>query len=320
MRTSIMVEPAGRHPCCLRCPPVAGRRPLSVSLDTNQCFSAQRDSQRPPRRRSLFPSGRRRSRIPSLTGSAPRSLAGPVSGPEDRPRSDRPAIRRTMPEGLTGPPKEDAPIVVQRGSGDITEQFRYQRMSADMVNTRAAKFAGEANDSLTGLVGAERSGDQSRKQSQSHHSFDRSGRSRNPTRGSVGLTRGLLASRDRSTSEFVSRPPNSLARPSCVFLLLSTRRRRSTRRMTAMRDVPLSLRKLVEALAPRTVHPSRGAESPREGRWGSPRLPLRETNSSGRKGFNSDEGRAFLTVFTVPQGRADDAWERQTSVYFRRDG
>jgi hypothetical protein len=49
----------------------------------------------------------------ALTGSAPRILAGSASGPEDRPRSDRPAIRRTMPDGLTGPPKKGVPIVVQ---------------------------------------------------------------------------------------------------------------------------------------------------------------------------------------------------------------
>jgi hypothetical protein len=39
-------------------------------------------------------------------------------------------------------------MVVQCGSGDITEQFRCVRMSADMVNTRAAKFAARANDAL----------------------------------------------------------------------------------------------------------------------------------------------------------------------------
>ena len=35
-------------------------------------------------------------------------LRGALSGPGDRPRSDRPAICRTMPEGLTGPPKKRA--------------------------------------------------------------------------------------------------------------------------------------------------------------------------------------------------------------------
>jgi hypothetical protein len=38
---------------------------VGLLLDSDQCFSAQRESQRPLRRRSLFPSGRRRSRIPS---------------------------------------------------------------------------------------------------------------------------------------------------------------------------------------------------------------------------------------------------------------
>ena len=59
-----------------------------------------------------------------------------------------PAIRRTMPNGLTGPPKKGAPIAVQCGDGDITGQFRGIRTSADMVNARAAKFAARANDAL----------------------------------------------------------------------------------------------------------------------------------------------------------------------------
>ena len=97
----------------------------------------------------MFPSGRRRSRIPSSDRFGPPKPGRPVSGPEDRPRSDRPAIRRTtMPDDLTGPPKKGAPIVVQCGDDDITEQFRCVRTSADMVNTRAAKFAAGANDSL----------------------------------------------------------------------------------------------------------------------------------------------------------------------------
>ena len=61
-----------------------------------------------------------------------------------------------MLDDLTGPRKKDAPIVVQCESGDITEQFRYEHTSADMVNTRAAKFAA-ANGSLAGSVGTERS-------------------------------------------------------------------------------------------------------------------------------------------------------------------
>jgi hypothetical protein len=31
--TVALVEPAGRYPCCLRSPPVAGRRPLGVSRE-----------------------------------------------------------------------------------------------------------------------------------------------------------------------------------------------------------------------------------------------------------------------------------------------
>jgi hypothetical protein len=151
-------------------------------------------------------------------------------------------------------------MVVQCGSADITEQFRCVRMSADMMNTRAAKFAARANDPLSGSVGTEQSGTQTRQQSQSHHSFDISGRSRNPTRGNVGLTRGLLTSTDRSTSEFVSRPPSSLGLPSCIFLLLLMRRGRVTRRGNMGK--PLS--RVREAPAPRTVHPSHSAESPSE--------------------------------------------------------
>src|SRR5262249_52430025 len=60
--------------------------------------------------------------------------AGSVSGPRKIvPGDNRPAIRTTMLDDLTGPPKKDAPIVVQCESGDITEQFRYVHTSADMV-------------------------------------------------------------------------------------------------------------------------------------------------------------------------------------------
>ena len=176
--------------------------------------------------------------------------------------------------------------MVQCESGDITEQFRCVRTSADMVNTRAAKFTSGANDPLAGSVGTKQSGTQTRQQSQSqsHHRFVRSGRSRNPTRGSVGLSRGLLASSDRSTSEFVSRPPSSLGLPSCVFLVLLMRRGRVTRRRN-MGHPYLEQ----QAPAPRTVHPSRSAESPSERAVkGAQGLPLPETNSSGGKGISSD--------------------------------
>ena len=96
------MEPAGRYPCCLHCPPVAERRPLSVRFDADHpraSLSGPRGGDR------LLPSARLRSRIPGLTVSVARSLAGPVSSPEDRPRSNRPAIRRTMPDGRTGRPR-----------------------------------------------------------------------------------------------------------------------------------------------------------------------------------------------------------------------
>jgi hypothetical protein len=57
----------------------------------------------------------------ALAGSAPRILTGSVSGPEVRPRSDRPAIRRTLPDGLTGPPKKGA-------NGGSVRGRRYHRI------------------------------------------------------------------------------------------------------------------------------------------------------------------------------------------------
>jgi hypothetical protein len=110
-------------------------------------LSAQRGSQRPPRRRSFVP-----QRSPALPDPEPNRFGPPkpgqvsVSGPEDSARSDRPAIRRTMPDGLIGPLKKDAPIVVQCGSGDITElsmkhiQICYTSSASDtnMLNRRLA--------------------------------------------------------------------------------------------------------------------------------------------------------------------------------------
>jgi hypothetical protein len=68
-----------------------------------------------------------------------------------------------MLDDLTAPPKKDAPIVVHCDSGDITERFRYVHTSADMVNTRAAKFAAGANGSLAGSVWTEQFGVQTKK-------------------------------------------------------------------------------------------------------------------------------------------------------------
>ena len=108
----------------------------------------------------------------------------------------------------------------------------------------------------------------------SHHRFDRSGRSRNPTRGNVGFTRGLSSAGARSTSEFVSRPPKSSAWPSWIFVGLLMRRGRVTRRgnMGNPSHVEWEARRCglcIRAAAPR---------APRKGRSrGSPRLPLHET-------------------------------------------
>jgi len=137
-----MVEPAGRYTSCLRSPPVVERRPLNVSIDADhpRSLCGLRGGDR------LFPSGRRRSRIPSPDGfGPPESRQVRYQVPRNRPRSDRPAIRRTVPDGLTGPPKKGARIVVRCGDGDITEQFRCIRTFSDMVNTRAAKFAAGVN-------------------------------------------------------------------------------------------------------------------------------------------------------------------------------
>jgi hypothetical protein len=106
------------------------------------------------------------------------------------------------------------------------------------------------------------------------YSFDRSGRSRNPIRGSVGFTRGLSACGVRSTSEFVSRPPNSLARPSCFCLVSSMCRGRVTRRRTM--GTPLSLRIGGHGAADCASEPQR-REPLGKGDPGGPGLPLPET-------------------------------------------
>jgi len=137
----------------LHCPPVVERRPLSVRFDADHpraSLSGPRGGDR------LFPSARLRSRIPSLTVSVARSLAGPVSGSEDRPRSDRPAILRTMPDGLTEPPKKGAPIVVVRGR-------RYHRTIP--LRTRVCRYGKYESSKIRrgskrlsrGSVGTERS-------------------------------------------------------------------------------------------------------------------------------------------------------------------
>jgi len=180
--------------------------------------------------------------------------------------------------------------MVQCGSGDITEQFRCVRTSADMVNTRAAKFTSGANDPLAGSVGTKQSGTQTRQQSQSqsHHRFVRSGRSRNPTRGSVGFTRGLSSAGARSTSEFVSRPPNSLARPSCIFLVLLIRRGRVTRRGNMGK--PLSRAMGGPGAADCASEPQRREPLGKGGPGGHRDCPSTRQNSSGGKGASSDEG------------------------------
>jgi hypothetical protein len=38
--TEALVEPAGRHPCCSRSPPVAGRRPLDTAMTATAKLSA----------------------------------------------------------------------------------------------------------------------------------------------------------------------------------------------------------------------------------------------------------------------------------------
>jgi hypothetical protein len=86
-----------------------------------QCFSAQRESQRPPRRRSFVP--QRSPPLPDpepLTGSAPRSLTGRYQVPGIIPGDDRPAIRRTMLDDLTGPPKKSP-------NGGSVRERRYHR-------------------------------------------------------------------------------------------------------------------------------------------------------------------------------------------------
>jgi hypothetical protein len=109
----------------------------------------------------------------------------------------------------------------------------------------------------------------------SHHRFDRSGRSRNPTRGSVGFTRGLSSTGARSTSEFVSRPPNSPAWPSWIFLVLLMRRGRVTR--CGNMGKPLSRGMGGPGAADCASEPQRREPLGKGPSRGSPRLPLHET-------------------------------------------
>jgi hypothetical protein len=55
-----------------------------------------------------------------LTGSAPRSLSGRYQVPGIIPGDDRPAIRRTMLDDLTGPPKKSS-------NGGSVQERRYHR-------------------------------------------------------------------------------------------------------------------------------------------------------------------------------------------------
>ena len=139
----------------------------------------------------------------------------------------------------------------------------------------SAAFTAGANDPLAGSVGMQQFGAQTRKRSQSHHRFVRSGRSRNPTRGSVGFTRGLSTAGARSTSEFVSRPPNSLARPSCIFLgVVDATRSRDSPWKHGETPLTCNGRPRRRGLCIRAAAP----RAPRKGRSrGSPRLPLHET-------------------------------------------
>jgi hypothetical protein len=122
----------------------------------------------------------------------------------------------------------------------------------------------------------------------SHHRFDRSGRSRNPTRGSVGFTRGLSSGGARSTSEFVARTPNSLARPSCIFLVLLMRRSRVTRRGNM--GNPLSRGMGGPGAADCASEPQRREPLGKGGPGGHRDCPSTRQKSSGGKGASSDEG------------------------------
>jgi hypothetical protein len=139
----------------------------------------------------------------------------------------------------------------------------------------------------------------------SHHRFDRSGRSRNPTRGNVGFTRGLSSAGARSTSELVSRPPKSSAWPSWIFVGLLMRRGRVTRRGNMGNPSHVQW----EAPALRTVHPSRSAESPSERavQGVTETAPPRDKTLPVGRELVLMKGRAFLPLLTVPQGRAGDA-------------
>jgi hypothetical protein len=76
-----MVEPAGRY----------ARRPLSSVGPSTFQLDADHSSLSGLRGDRLFPAVAAAPGSRALTGSAPRIPAGSVSGPEDRPQSDRPA-------------------------------------------------------------------------------------------------------------------------------------------------------------------------------------------------------------------------------------
>jgi hypothetical protein len=136
----------------------------------------------------------------------------------------------------------------------------------------------------------------------SHHCFDRSGRSRNPTRGSVGFTRGLSSAGARSTSEFVSRPPNSPARRSGIFLVLLMRRGRVTRRGNMGK--PLSRGMGGPGATDCACEPRRREPLGKGGPGGHRDCPPRDKILPVGRELVLMKGRAFLPLLTVPQGRA----------------
>jgi len=126
-----VVEPAGRHPCCWHSHPLPGVGPsafcstqISASLRTSAASGA------------AIVCPRRSPR--ALRGSAHRSPDRfGIRSPEIVPGDNRPAIRRTMPEDLTGPPKK------RRSNDGSVRKWRYHgtiplgTMSADMERMSA---------------------------------------------------------------------------------------------------------------------------------------------------------------------------------------
>ena len=105
-----MVEPAGRYASCLRSPLLSSVGPSTFQLDADHSSLSGLRGDR------LFPAVAAAPGSRALTGSAPRILAGSISGPEDRPRSHRPAIPKTMPDDLTEPAKTGTPLWFSAGT------------------------------------------------------------------------------------------------------------------------------------------------------------------------------------------------------------